>query len=920
MKNSNMLGAILVLLAAPLSAQEHAFETDAERVPALDAGDVCVIRGATIHTATRPAFTGDVLVRQGKIVAVGAFDAPDGAVVLDGAGKHLAPGVVDCHSHLAIERGVNEGTLSITAEVRIQDSVDVDDVGIFRALAGGCTTMRLLHGSANAIGGQDAVMKLRWHADNARDVLIPGAETGIKFALGENPKRSGESGRYPGTRMGVESIYYRAFTRAREYAEEWERYEAARADGADPAPPRRDLRLETLRGILAGDVHVHSHCYRADEILMLVRAAQHYGFQIATLQHVLEGYKVAQELAEAGVGASAFSDWWAYKIEAYDAIPQGPSLMAEAGVLTSINSDSGEMIRRLYEEAGKSVRYADMDRVEALRLVTLHPAMQLGLDARIGSIEVGKDADLVLLNGDPLSTLSRVEWTMVDGKIEFTRRDAFGLDTHPGAVAELTESGAAPAGVQAEIALVGGTLHPVTGPAIENGTVLIGGGRLLAVGADVVLPPGVEVVNVTGKHVWPGMISLHSQLGLHEIGAVRMTDDTSEIGGNQPDLRVAASLDAESAHIGVTRWNGITRAQTSPRGRGPMRGQSAVIDLEGDTWEELLTRDRDMLHIAFPSRPNTTQRLDDELVQEDGRCRCDELHEEHLEHDHLTSGALAPQGFGRSRRGGDDDGKAVKELSRLLKEAREYDRLTRLARGGVSAAPTFDPRLEALGPVVRRERKVALHASNAQTILDAVKFAKGEDLAAVIYDATEAWKVVDVLAREAIPVVIGPVWSVPRSTYDPYDASFANAAVLQRAGVRFAITTNDTDNERNLPFQAAKAAAFGLPLEEAVRAVTYYPAQILGLDDRLGSLVPGKLADVVVTEGHLLEVTGRVTHVFIDGALVAHDDNKQTRLYAKYLARMRRLASERAVAGDAPAAPGTAAGSTGGGERSPERE
>jgi imidazolonepropionase-like amidohydrolase len=648
--------------------------------------------------------------------------------------------------------------------------------------------------------------------------------------------------------MGVEAIYYRAFERAKEYMAEWEAYLQAERAGENPVPPRRDIRLDTLAEILRGEVHVHSHCYRADEILMLIRASQHFGFQIATLQHVLEGYKVAHEMAQAGVGGSTFGDWWGYKIEAYDAVPQNAAMMHDAGSVSSVNSDSDEMVRRMYGEAAKSVRYAGMDRVEALKLVTLNSAIQLGIEDRVGSIEVGKDADLALLNGDPLSSLSRVQWTMVDGEVEFERRDAFELDSNPPDISELEEEPRQVNPSKADlIALVNGRIHPVTSDVIENGTILIQGDTILAMGAEVAAPAGAWTYDLEGKDVWPGMISLGSSIGLHEIGAVSMTNDTSEIGGNQPDLRVSASLNADSAHIGVTRHNGVTRAQTTPAGRGPIRGQSSFIRLKGQTWEELLTIDRDMLHVRFPQTSNTAPEKDKQKTE------------------------------------------AVDELRELFGEAREYGARRDAAGNNLLTRPSYDPRLEALLPYVRGEARVGLHASNAQTILFALKFAKDEELDAVLYGAKEAWKVVDALAQEQVPVVIGPVWTLPSSSLDPYDAAFANAAVLHRAGVPFAIMTQDEENERNLAFHAATAAAFGLPKEEAVRAVTYYPARILGVEDQFGSLAVGKRADIVVTDGHLLEITSPVTHLFIDGVFVDHNDDRQTMLYERYRERLDRL-------------------------------
>ena len=864
--NSTILCLAIALLSAgsgddkSRSRFEHPSELDADRVPTLDARSGALIRAVTIHDAVRPAFVGDVLVRDGDIAAIGSgLEAPEGALVVDGTGKHLAPGVIDTHSHIAIDGGVNEGTLSITAECDISDVIESDDLSIYRALAGGVTTIQCLHGSANSIGGRSEVLKLRWrrHADELR---FPGAPQGIKFALGENPKRSnfnpGE--RYPATRPGVESVFQRAFKRAGEYQREWQVYEKARARGEDAVPPRRDVRLEVLSGILDGSVNVHSHCYRADEILMLLRSAEAFGYRVKTLQHVLEGYKVAREIAEHGAGTSTFSDWWGYKQEAYDAIPQNAALLDDAGIVSTLNSDSDELIRHLHHEAAKSVRYAGLDPVHALRLVTLNSAIQLGIQERVGSIEVGKDADLALLNADPLSVFARVEWTMVDGQIEFQRRDAFGLDGASAPVRPLPERAALEARYDPRagdlLAIVGGTLHPIEGADVPGGTLLVQGGRIVDLGTDVEVPAGAQVIDAAGQHVWPGMIALDTSLGLREVGSVRGTIDDSEIGGNQPDVRVTSSIHAASSHIQVTRTNGVTRSQTAPQGRGPFSGQSAVIRLMGDTWEEALMVDRDMLHLRFPRVPNVPDERDDEKKDEKKEKKPPE----------------------------------IEELKKLLAEAREYGRLADEAAQQGFAPPPFDPRLEALVPYARGQKRIGLHANNAQTILYALEFAKEEGLDAVLYGATEGWKVVDAIRASGMSVVVGPVLALPSSDYDPYDAAYANAAVLHRAGIEIAIIAADDDNTRNLPHHAGFAVAYGLPHEEALRAITYTPAKLLGLVQELGSLAVGKIADVVVTDGDLLEATTRVSAVLIDGR-VQDLGNRQTELYETYRERLHRL-------------------------------
>ncbi|HEX6791954.1 MAG TPA: amidohydrolase family protein, partial [Candidatus Krumholzibacteria bacterium] len=386
---------------------------------AITHAQVWTVSGATIDDGT-------VVVANGKIRAVGRdVKIPSGAEVIDARGGALIPGIIDCHSHIAIEGGVNEGTLSVTSMVAVGDVLNPDDIAIYHALAGGVTTANLLHGSANAIGGQNQVIKLRWGAD-AEGLKFRGAPPGIKFALGENPKRSnfsapGLAPRYPRTRMGVMDVIRDAFTRAQDYEKSWAEYKAGAHNGIKPGLPRRDLELEPLVEIMHGQRLVHSHCYRADEILQLMRTAEDFGWHVATLQHVLEGYKVADEIAAHGAGASTFSDWWGYKMEAFEAIPYNAALMTERGVTVSINSDSDEEMRHLNQEAAKCVKWGGMEPVSALRMVTLNPAKQLRIDKWVGSIEVGKDADLVLYDGDPLAIHSIVQKTFIDGDLYFDR-------------------------------------------------------------------------------------------------------------------------------------------------------------------------------------------------------------------------------------------------------------------------------------------------------------------------------------------------------------------------------------------------------------------------------------------------------------------------------------------------------------------
>jgi imidazolonepropionase-like amidohydrolase len=411
-----------------------------------EGGKTVAITGGTILTLG-PQGTlerGTLLISNGKLGAVGRdVRVPAGATVIDASGRYVLPGIIDAHSHTAVEGGVNEGSEIVTAEVRIRDVIDHNDIDIYRQLAGGVTTINVLHGSANSIGGQNAILKLRW-GKSPEELVFKDAPRGIKFALGENPKRSnsnpqqGQQRRYPATRMGVEVSIRSAFEEARAYKAEWDAYDkklkALPAKAERPLPPRRNLRLETLRDILEGKIDVHAHCYRSDEILMLIRVADEFGFKIRTFQHVLEGYKVASEIAKHGAGASGFSDWWAYKMEAQDAIPYNAAILAAHGVVFSMNSDSNELARRLYWEAAKAMKYGNVSEVEALKMVTLNPAKQLRIDKWVGSLETGKDADVAIFSAHPFAPDTRVEMTLVDGVVLFDRaKDVAGRTQAPAA-------------------------------------------------------------------------------------------------------------------------------------------------------------------------------------------------------------------------------------------------------------------------------------------------------------------------------------------------------------------------------------------------------------------------------------------------------------------------------------------------------
>lgn len=394
----------------------------ASAVVAQNRGEV-LIKNATVLTASRGTLQGtDILIRDGKIARIGkGLSAGSGARTIDGTGKFVTPGIIDAHSHTMLS-AINEGSLAVTSMTDVKEMLDPTDISIYRALAGGVTSALLLHGSANPIGGQSATVKFKWGRP-AADYLIPDAPPGIKFALGENVKQSsrtiqpGQTFRYPRTRMGTVEVIRDAFRRARDYKQEWDDFRAKKTK----VPPRVNEELDPLVEILEGKRMVHCHGYRSDEHLNIIKIADEFGFKIGTLQHALEAYKFAPEVAKHGAGVSIFADSWSYKLEAYDSIPYNAYILWKNGVLVSINSDSDERMRRLNLDAAKTMKYGGVPEEEALKMITLNPAKQLGIDKRTGSIEQGKDADIVVWNMHPFSPYSHPELTMIEGETYFDR-------------------------------------------------------------------------------------------------------------------------------------------------------------------------------------------------------------------------------------------------------------------------------------------------------------------------------------------------------------------------------------------------------------------------------------------------------------------------------------------------------------------
>lgn len=404
----------LAVLASPLfgSAQTAVAHND------------IVIKNAVVMTVTHGNIkNGTILIKDGKIAAVGEnVNAPSGATVIDAGAKYVTPGIVDAHSHIALDDDVNEATSPITPQMMMKDAFDYQDKAIYRALAGGVTTSLLLHGSANMIGGQAVVIKHKYGLSRD-ELLFPNAPRSIKFASGENPKRVyGNRDQLPSTRMGNFAVQREALVEAQDYMREWDAYnDKVKRGDKDASAPKRDLKMEALADILRGKLMVQIHCYRADEFLTEIAMAHEFGYKIRAFHHAVEAYKVADQLAANNIGIATWADWWGFKEEAWDAIPWNAVMAMRKGVHVAIKSDSEDYTRRLNQEAAKTMRYGGATEEEALKMITLNPAWIVGVDDRVGSIDVGKDADLVIWDGYPLSSYGVPEKVLIDGEVYFDK-------------------------------------------------------------------------------------------------------------------------------------------------------------------------------------------------------------------------------------------------------------------------------------------------------------------------------------------------------------------------------------------------------------------------------------------------------------------------------------------------------------------
>lgn len=860
--------------------------TPPEPEGAADDGPVIVLRGARVMTAAGTDYPkADVVVQGNRIAAVGTkLEVPRGAEVIDATGKTITPGVIDTHSHIGVYASPgfeahsdgNEIVAPTTPQARAEDGFWPQDPQIQRARAGGVTTMQILPGSANLIGGRSVVVKTYPGARTVDEARFAGAPFGLKMACGENPKRVYGKKGGPATRMGNMAGFRAKFQDALEYQRSWDRYrrkleryrkgESSRSKkkGSEgpPEPPSRDHGLETMVGVLEGRVLVHNHCYRADEMALMMQLAEQYGFRIRSFHHAVEAYKVADLLAEHGASASVWADWWGFKAEAFDGVRENAALLANAGARAIIHSDSAEGIQRLNQEASKAMwagRRAgiDIDDDEALRWITANAAWALGIEDRVGTIERGKQADLVVWDGDPFSVYTHAERVLIEGRTVYERGNLDPASDFESGWRHLTERGGAlptrtkPAGKStskrsalsfdgkpagAPLAYEGCTIHVGDGTVLENAAIATDGARITAVGST--LPAGSAKATKPPEPciITPGFIAASTPLGLVEIGAEDSTKDDSR--GHASPIRAgydaSTALNAESSLIGVNRIDGVTSAAVTPNG-GLLSGQVAWIDLvAGD-------------HRTIVARPS---------VAIAGRMSTSVVHDSRAAAFSLLERAFSDAKFYRGR-------------------TAAFDR--RQSRDLV----THPDDLAALFPVLDGSTPLVVHADRASDILALVQLAKDEGLSLTITGGAQAPAVADVLADAGVVVVVQPSRNLP-GNLDRLGAGLDNAARLHAAGVDVAIAAlGSAHNARNMAQEVGIALANGLPREAAVPAVTLTVARAYGMDADYGSLEAGKVANFVVWRGDPFELSVVPQAVIIRGTPVPMT-SRQTELRERY--------------------------------------
>ncbi|WP_257453153.1 amidohydrolase family protein [Archangium lipolyticum] len=843
-----------------------------------------VVRHATVMPASGPAIEdGAIAFADGKILAVGRnadVTTPPGAEEVDGTGLYVTPGIIDSHSHLGVYASPdtsstsdgNEATAPVTAEISAEHGFWPQDPGLRRAVAGGVTSLLVLPGSANLIGGRGFPVKLHF-GRSAAEMRFPGAKDGLKMACGENPRRvyGAFQRRAPSTRMGNVAGFRQAFSRAREYMEKWDAWEKKKGKEAGPAP-LRDLQQESLVEVMRGNILVQNHCYRADEMAVMLQVADEFGFSIRSFHHALEAYKLRDQLAAKNVAVSTWADWWGFKMEAWDGIPQNAGLVSQAGGRAVIHSDSALGIQRLNQEAGKAMWRARESGIpiteeEALRWVTLHPAWVMGVEDRTGSLEKGKMADVVLWKNHPLSVYARAQRVWADGVVtydvtsgpldasDFEAGERAGasarLVAQPSAVPALKDAGLdtrcdpmKDAACVRPLEVKAGTCTAFQDVAVlSNGTwqahasVLVENGKVTRVrtGALDALPAGCRSVEGKGRVLAPGFVDPLTGLGVVEVGAEESSVDDTLRGeaAREPiraALRIVDGFNPAAETLPVARLGGVVAAGVIPSG-GLVSGQSAWVTTDGSVRRAPLA-----LHIQLG-----------------------------LSGRDAVSGSRALM---------------LERLREVLFDARAYNtRKSEFEQNRMRALAASRLDLEALQPALAGTMPVVVTANRVSDIRAALALGREFGLKLIIAGGREAWMVAPELAAAKVPVVVQPTQNLP-STFEGLNSRLDSAALLNGAGVKVLISTlGETHMVRTLAQEAGNAVAWGLPYADALRAITSNVTEAFGLEG--GQVAPGQVADLVLWNGDPLDVSSRPLGMWVGGKQVPLTSRQQA-LFEKY--------------------------------------
>jgi imidazolonepropionase-like amidohydrolase len=811
-----------VFAASPLSVQSN-----------------LVIRAKKIYTVTEGIIEdGMILITNGKIAKAGkSFSVPEGTKEI--VAEVVIPGLIDIHSHIGVYSvpvvrenfDGNEATNPVTPQARAFDGFNFDDPAIPPSRAAGVTTVVSRPGSLNVIGGTSVALKLK---NAPPDEMVIKEDCDLKMAIEGNP-----SGFYaglhrmPSTLMGVCYVARRAFVEAQEYLKRWETYEKDRAAGKETAPPERDLGKDILVRVLKREIPVHIHVYTASEIMSSIRLSDEFGFRLS-LGHCDKSYLIVNELAKRkdvyyNVGPAVFDIYYQNSLE----FANVPAILARAGLKVSLQTDAGARQQNLRQFASLCVRYG-MTEKDALKAITIHGAEAVDLSDKIGSIEAGKDADLVLLDGEPFEFLTSVEKVIIDGRVEYSKNQetGFKIESFPPQASQ-TLIVSPEVKTADRYALKGGTVYTMDGSSLKNGVLLIKDGKIENVGEGAAIPQGYPVIDAGEFVLMPGLVLARSYIGL--TSNFRMQTSTDEISEPvAPAMEVKNAVEPQHPHFYLTHQLGITSALITPGNLNVIGGQGSVLKTWGDVVDRMIVRDRAVMVFGLGAKAKRKQRMPS------------------------TRMGIAAL------------------IRKTLTKAREYmhshDRYEKDKKG---LEPPRDLSLEALVPVLKGKMPVIVHCERKDDILTALRLADEFGLNIILDGATEAYRIVDEIKKRDIPVILGDLL---RGIGNVEDAGFSNSnpAILAKAGVRVAFRSREGlwywpaagMVGGDLLEVAAFACKNGMPEEAALRAVTIDAARIAGVHDRVGSLEPGKDADILILRGHPFRTTSVPEAVIIDGKIV----------------------------------------------------